>query len=60
MFSLNCDFNWNLSLTFFIFIFIYSLGNVNIKIFHNDDWTMFKRLLNYSLKMFMNVEIEHE
>jgi hypothetical protein len=33
--------------SFFFIIFL----NVNIKISHNDDWTMFEKVLNYSLKI---------
>jgi hypothetical protein len=47
---------WNI----IFFLVGFFLKNVNIKISHNNDWTMFRRFLNYSLKMFMNVEIEHE
>jgi len=51
--SLNCDFNWNLSMKYnnsFLWLVII-FQNVNIKTSHNDDWTLFKRLLNYSLKI---------
>jgi hypothetical protein len=33
------------------FLLGYCLLNVNIKISHNDDWTTFERMLNYSLKI---------
>jgi len=54
MLSLNCDFTWNLSMKYnnscYFWLIIFFL-NLNIKISHNDDWTMFGRSLNYNLKI---------
>jgi hypothetical protein len=54
--SVNCDFNWNLSMKsngFYFFCLLILFLNVNIKISHIDDWTMFRIMLNYSLKIIL-------
>jgi hypothetical protein len=40
---------WNIIIIIFLLVIVFL--NVNSKIFHNDDWTPFMRLLNYSLKI---------